>query len=194
MLSLNNLFQLNHIRSEEELIENDHEMLKSMFNAEPVVNLFTTFDNHFKIQESKAFLDLYSDCNNLPLNLIKIYFLPCHIQYIYIVHINHDNYYIFMYNYDSNPEMESRKQTYCKTFIVSFNEKEIINNLMGLRIFGFKNLKSLIYNWNYYNSFKNALYQSIEDINLDDNLKQYILNDSSLALYALDKSVYIKEN
>ena len=181
--NLNELFQLNKIQSEEELVENDHEMLKSMANTEPVVNIFYLLDDKFKIQETKAFVDLYSICCNIPVNLIKEYFSYYNIQYIYLIpwsrsklfkdignNLNFDNnsennyYYIFMYTYDSNPEMLSRKQTFCKAFITVYDSTEKIRNLMGLSIQGFKELKLLTYNYDYYYPFYKALKQSLKDM------------------------------
>ena len=193
MITLNYLFKLNQINLSDELLENNHEMLKSMFNSEPVINLFTLFDNKFQIIESRAFLDLYSSCNEIPINLINTYFLPCHIQYIYIINISENKYYIYIYNYDSSPVMD-RTPLYCIHYITELDELAFIFNLMGLKIKGFKPLKELKYMYQNYKSFKNMLYLGINNIGLYSKLIEYIHNDAHMILYDIDKSVYIKEN
>ena len=110
---LDDIFTINNVESEDELVEDDYAMLKSMFNSEPVINLFTLFNDKFELQESRAFIDLYSHLCKIPLELIPQYFLPCHIQYIYLIRLNECKYYIFMYNYDPSPVSQKRQKLFC---------------------------------------------------------------------------------
>lgn len=198
MISLDDVFKWNKIESSDELLNDDCEMLKSMYNSEPVINLFSLFDNDFNLKESRAFLDLYSTCYDIPINLISEYFLDCHIQYIYLVHIDSNKYYIFMYNYDFSPVMSSRKKLYCYSYITEINENEWIRNLMRLKIYGFNELVSFTLNQDIFDSFRNTLYfctaQVASEYPALNILYEKIKNDAHIPLLDLyNHEVYFKK-
>ena len=195
---LDDIFTINNVEPEDELVEDDHAMLKSMFNSEPVINLFTLFNDKFELQESRAFIDLYSYLCKMPLELIPQYFLPCHIQYIYLIHLDGTKYYIFMYNYDFNPVSSKRQKLFCMSYVTDFckSSKAIyIHNLMGLKLYGFTAIKQLSFNTDKYDSFKNMLYFCAQEMNKQyefalNNLYDKIINDAHLPLLDLNNEVY----
>lgn len=195
---LDDIFMINNVESEDELVEDDYAMLKSMFNSEPVINLFTLFNDKFELQESTAFIDLYSHLCKIPLELIPQYFLPCHIQYIYLIHLDGSKYYIFMYNYDPNPVSLKRQKLFCMSYVTDFckSSKAIyIHNLMGLKLYGFTTIKQLSFNTDKYDSFKNMLYFCTQKMNEQyeftlNDIYNRIINDAHLPLLDLNNEIY----
>lgn len=195
---LDDIFTINNVEPEDELVEDDYAMLKSMFNSEPVINLFTLFNDKFELQESTAFIDLYSHLCKIPLELIPQYFLPCHIQYIYLICLNECKYYIFMYNYDPNPVSLKRQKLFCTTYIADFckaSKAVYIHNLMGLKLYGFTAIEYLIFNTDKYDSFKNMLYFCTRKMNEQheftlNDIYNRIINDAHLPLLDLNNEIY----
>lgn len=196
---LNNIFIWNNIEPPDELIADDCEFLKSMFNSEPVVSLFSYFDENFSLIESKAFLDTYSVCYELPINLIFDYFLDCHIQYIYLIKINQHTYYLFMYNYDSSPVSLNREQTYCKAWLVTLARQHYVHNLMDVKVYGFHAVDRYIFTESDYWSFKDALYFCTHQLAkktpiVYNDLYTKIIYDAHIPLCDLyNHSVYYKD-
>ena len=195
---LDDIFTLNNVESENELVEDDYAMLKSMFNSEPVINLFTSFNDKFELQESRAFIDLYSHLCKIPLELIPQYFLPCHIQHIYLIRLNGSKYYIFMYNYDPSPVSQKRQKLFCIVYIADFckvSKAVYIHNLMGLKLYGFTAIEYLIFNTDKYDSFKNMLYFCTRKMNEQheftlNDIYNRIINDAHLPLLDLNNEIY----
>ena len=176
---------------------------ESMYSSEPVVTLWSVFDMNFILHDQRAYIDMYGNIDELPVNQIHNFFLPCHVQHCYLIDIGNEQYFYFNYNFDTSPFSDKRSYLLIKGMIIVLDSsigfsRSAPTNLMGLLLAGCRMISddSAVFTCKEELSIYDAL---IKIIDLMKNIYKYdwdklknIVNQqkSQFSLYELADKIY----